>query len=324
MKSKIIILLFTAASLSSVAYAGNEFTVKISAIHDQKAVFATIESKNVVPARTRIGGTIADLSVREGDHVERGQIIATVGDEKIALQINSVDSQIAGYAAQATQSKAELDRLKQLVPLGAAAPTAKEKAQRDYDIALNAKKSAMAQKDVLRKQISEGQVLAPVSGRILNIPVTAGTVVLQGETLATIAEEHYILRLQVPERHARYIKAGDAVRLDQPELGDKAAPTGKITLVYPQIDNGRVIADADVENLGNYFVGQRVRVWVSGGDRSVIIVPKSYVYTKFGIDYVRVKTIERVSDVPVQRGQATVDGIEILSGLKDGDILVQP
>jgi multidrug efflux pump subunit AcrA (membrane-fusion protein) len=142
------------------------------------------------------------------------------------------------------------------VPLGAAAPTAREKAQRDYDVAISAQKSAAAERDVLRKQISEGQVLAPVAGRVLKVPVTAGTVVMPGETLAVIANEHYILRLQVPERHARFIRAGDPVRLDQSELGSKAAAIGKIVLVYPQIDNGRVVADAEVENLGNYFVGR--------------------------------------------------------------------
>ena len=56
-----------------------------SMIADEKAVFATIESANVVPARARIGGTIIELQVRQGDHVEQGQVIATVGDPKLAL-----------------------------------------------------------------------------------------------------------------------------------------------------------------------------------------------------------------------------------------------
>ena len=34
---------------------------------DEKAVFATVESANVVPARARIGGTVVQLAVRQGD-----------------------------------------------------------------------------------------------------------------------------------------------------------------------------------------------------------------------------------------------------------------
>ena len=45
-------------------------------VTDEKAVFATIETANVVPARARAGGTIAELKVRQGDHVEQGQVIA--------------------------------------------------------------------------------------------------------------------------------------------------------------------------------------------------------------------------------------------------------
>jgi len=309
---------------SSSAATAESFVVKETSIQDDKAVFATVESKNVVPARARINGTIADLPVKEGDHVEQGQVVATVGDEKIAMQINAIDSQIAGYSAQATQARAELDRLKQLVPMGAAAPTAKEKAQRDFDVAISAQKSASAQKEILRRQISEGQVLAPVSGRILKVPVTAGTVVMPGETIAVIADEHYILRLQIPERHARFIKKGNTIRIDQGELGGAAAKSGTITLVYPQIDNGRVVADADVDNIGDYFVGERVRVWVSGGERRAILIPHDYLETRYGIDYVHVKNASGTSEIAVQRGRNRVDDIEILSGIKDGDVLVQP
>ena len=45
-------------------------------------------------------------------------------------------------------------------------------------------------------------------------------------------------------------------------------PTGTITLIYPQIEEGRVVADAKVADLGNYFVGDRVRVWISAGTRA--------------------------------------------------------
>ena len=63
---------------------------------DEKAVFATIESVNVSAARSRLAGTVASVSVREGDSVARGQVIASIGDEKIALQVRSLDAQIAG------------------------------------------------------------------------------------------------------------------------------------------------------------------------------------------------------------------------------------
>jgi hypothetical protein len=102
-----------------------------------------------------------------------------------------------------------------------------------------------------------------------------------------------------------------------------------IDLVYPQIEDGRVIADATVENLGEYFVGDRLRVWISGGERMAFVIPPDYVTTRFGIDYVQVRQGNGTITAPVQRGRNLAtpdlpDGLEILSGIRPGDQLVQP
>ncbi len=110
------------------------------------------------------------------------------------------------------------------------------------------------------KQLAEGSVLAPTSGRVLKVPVTPGTVVLPGEPVAMIAEQNYVLRLRVPERHARFLKAGDPVRLEREDRAEDSPRFGAIRLVYPQIEDGRVVADATVQGLGDYFVGERIRV----------------------------------------------------------------
>ena len=51
------------------AFAQETFVVVPKTVADEKAVFATIESANVVPARARIGGTVIELAVKEGDGV---------------------------------------------------------------------------------------------------------------------------------------------------------------------------------------------------------------------------------------------------------------
>src|SRR5579864_7421058 len=85
-------LLFATAALLALMLGhgvrGEErITVAPISVVDEKAVFATVESASIEPARARIGGTVAALAVREGDHVEQGQVVASVGDEKIALQM---------------------------------------------------------------------------------------------------------------------------------------------------------------------------------------------------------------------------------------------
>lgn len=310
------------------AAAGGDFTVAVQALNDEKSVFATVESTNRVPARVRTGGTITGLSVKEGDAVTAGQVIATIGDQKLALQQGASDAQIAAARAQLEQAQADLKRAEELSKNGFVTRQKLDELRTAANVAANSLKARMAERAVIGQQMNEGQVLAPTAGRVLTVPVTPGTVVMAGEAVAMIAERDYVLRLSVPERHAISLKRGDPVRLDAGDMAGGGA--GSITLVYPQIIDGRVQADARVSGLGDYFVGQRVRVWVPTGTRPTIVVPAAYLTTRLGLDFAHLRTAGGgVTEVPVQRGRDRPlpdikDGVEILSGLSRGDVMVQP
>ncbi len=306
------------------------YTVVQSDMPDEKAVFATIQSANIVPARARNGGTILELKIRQGDHVEAGQVVATVGDQKLSLQVTSYAAQVQAAQTQVDQARVEFERAQRLIESGAISRNAFDAARTAYDVAQANLKSITAQRSVVQQQQREADILAPTAGRVLTVPVTAGTVVMPGETVATVAEQHFVMRLEIPERHARYMRVGDPVRLNGTDLGLDGSRFGKITLVYPQIEQGHVVADAEVSGVSDYFVGQRVQVWVTAGTRKAIVIPKSLIVTRYGIDYVRLWTQQNGAiDVPVQRGQAIAlpdgsGGLEILSGLKPGDRLLNP
>jgi acetyl/propionyl-CoA carboxylase alpha subunit len=61
-------------------------------------------------------------------------------------------------------------------------------------VATNEVKAARSERLVAEQQVTEGQVLAPASGRVLKVPVTEGSVVMPGESVATIAANQYVLR----------------------------------------------------------------------------------------------------------------------------------
>jgi RND family efflux transporter MFP subunit len=307
-----------------------DFTVQNTIIKDQKAVFGTVESKNIVPARVRTGGTIVALLAHEGDKVERDQIIALIGDPKLALQHASLDAQIEGLKSQLQQADGDLKRSEELLKSGASTKVRVDELRTAVSVANNALRSRTAERSVLDQQLAEGKVLAPTAGRILKVNVTVGTVVLSGEPIAQLADQDLMLRIRVPERHARFLKVGDQVRIAGAETAGDQSQTGSVTLVYPQIQDGRVIADAKVQGLSDYFVGERIRVWIAGGERQAIVIPGNYIQTRFVNDYVSIKgTAGAAFDVPVQRGQLApqsdiANGVEILTGLKAGDIVVQP
>lgn len=308
------------------------FTVKVQEIDDLKAVFATVQTKDRIEARVRIPGTVAELKTSEGKYVQAGEVLALVADQKLALRMSALEAQIVGARSRRDSAKNDLDRAAELLQRGVTPRSRYDQLKAAFDTVVNEIKALEAERGVVARQLEEGKVLAPAEGRVLRVPVTVGSVVMPGESIATIAANAYLLRIEVPERHARFIKTGDTVKIGARGLGPDRKPIGegRIVLVHPELQNGRVIADAESKALGNFFVGERALVWIAAGKRDTIVIPQALTFKRYGIDYVRLarKGADPI-DVVVQLGEPHPladgeEGIEVLAGLKAGDQVVKP
>lgn len=323
-------ILAVSAAVQPARAADAPFVVGVTEIDDLKAVYATVRSKDRIEARVRTPGTVATLKVAVGDEVKAGDLLAQVSDPKIALNIQALDARIVASQSRVDTAKTELERARTLASRGIATKARLDEAKLAYEVASNELKAAQAERLVLNKQIEEGGVLAPASGRVLVVPVTEGSVVMSGESIATIAANGYLLRLELPERHARAMRDGDLVHLGARGAAQTGATVsdGRIVRVYPELQGGRVIADAEVDTLGDYFVGERARVWISAGKRSTLVVPVAAIAHRFGLDLVTVEGDGGAAvEIIVQTGQPAKladggDGIEVLAGLKPGDKVV--
>lgn len=300
-----------------------EFTVVLQPIPDLKAVYGMVESLHLTPARSRNGGTIDQLTIQEGDRVQVGQRLATVSDPKLPLQMAAIDARIHALMSQQAQAQIDLDRMQQLIKTGSVTRANYDAAQTNAAVVAANLAAMQAERAVTAEQITEGDVLAPASGRVLKVAVVNGAVVMPGETIATIAADAYLLRMRLPERHARFLHAGDKVLVGARgmDISPENLTEGRVRLVYPEIDAGLVVADVDVANLGDFFVGERTRVFVATGTRKAMVVPERYVYKRFGVAYARVKG---AGEVVIQPGLPAEGGIEVLSGLAAGDVLLPP
>ncbi len=323
--------LLTVAVVGTSPAAADGFVVEIREIADMKAVFGTVQAADVIAARARISGTVASLSVDEGSAVTGGAVVAVVGDPKLALRIEALEAEIKALKSEVENARTARDRAATLFSRGTIAKARLDQAETALEVAENKMKASQAQRSVVVQQMSEGAVLAPSSGRVLAVPVTAGSVVMPGETIATIATDRYIVRLELPERHARFIAIGDRVLVGRRGLDKEggARSEGRLTKVYPELSGGRVVADAEVENLGDYFVGERALVWIAADRRRAIAIPRDYTFERHGLDYVRIARDGGAAiDVVVQLGRTTeIDGgpaVEVLSGVVAGDRLVKP
>ena len=320
------IILFTLLSPSASAEA-TPYHIKQQTVFDLKSVFASVQSMDVTQGRARIGGTLVELLVDEGDIVEAGQKLALVRDAKQKLQIAAFASKLRSLQAQLQLAKTTLKRVSTLQKTGKASQAELDKSQTKVDVVTADIAALKLEQAVVREAQSQGDVLAPARGRVLSVKVTRGAVVMPGEAIADIAADSYILRLMLPERHARFIKKDDTVLVAERGMLDVNDDThqstrreGIVSQVYPELDNGRVVADVQVEGLGDFFVGERVRVWVSTDKRPAFVIPESYIHRRYGLSFVY---LSDGSEIVIQPGTKIDGGIEVLSGLQTGDTLVQ-
>lgn len=313
-------LLAVICLLASNGVHAQAFDVEMTEVSDWRPVFGKVESVKRALARARLSGNLYELSAEEGDSVASGETLARIVDEKLALEIAGVEAGIRALEAQIALARIDLTRALELRERGASPKTAVDQAQTALNVAEENLAAQQAQRDLLQARQAEGIVLAPEAGRILSVPVVDGMFVNPGETIATIATENFVLRTELPERHARYLETGETVRiLARGALTNTEVQSdGRVAKIYPELVAGQVVVDVEAEGLGDFFVGERVRLLIATGQRPAIVVPEGYLQQRHGVTFAR---LDSDAEVVVQPGVRVDGGIEVLAGLKPGDRL---
>ncbi|UWP97837.1 efflux RND transporter periplasmic adaptor subunit [Aliiroseovarius crassostreae] len=320
--------------LPTFVWAELSHTVTPVSVPDWKAVFGKVEPRDNVPARSRLGGTVVDLRITEGDQVAEGQVLATIWDEKLDLRLKAVDASLASLNAQLENAESELKRAENLVERGVVTTQRLDALRTQVDVVKGQIAATQAERQVIEQQAAEGAVIAPIAGRVLQVPVTRGAVVMPGEVVAQIGGGGVYLRLAIPERHTAFLTEGAEIQIGTDNTdrtgADKtgADRTGRLVKIYPQIENGRVIADVEVAELDARFVDARVPVRLPVGQSEKLLVPVEAAVTRMGLDFVTIRrggvAVERavvLGDPFIVEGQQMV---EVLTGLNAGDVVIDP
>ncbi|MDJ0640167.1 MAG: efflux RND transporter periplasmic adaptor subunit [Paracoccaceae bacterium] len=318
--SRFLLILAICSFASSAS--GETFEVSYQTVTEWKPVYGQVETRDRVPARARIGGSIVSLDVTEGDEVRSGGRVALIEDPKLTFQIEALDARLDALASRLETARSELARGEQLIERGVITSQRFEELQTAVSVLEGEITSLEAERLVIERQIEEGAVLSPEDGIVLSVPVSVGSVVAPGEAIAVVGGGGVYLRLSIPERHAADLAEGDVIEIGT--VGELRQ--GTLAKLYPQIEGGRVQADVDVEGLDPDFIGRRLPVRLPVGERQAILAPEAALSRHGGLDFVTVETDEGpVERVVVPGGALQRDGTqwrEILTGLGAGETVV--
>ena len=306
---------------------GERLAIGMRSLPDTSEVPATVTTRDMAEARARIPGVLASLRVRAGDRVTAGQPIAVIEDSRLAQESLAQGAGVTAAAAQAARAQADLERIRLLHREGVYAQSRLDEAlaaSRSADAMLSA---ARAQQGAVRAAEGQGVVRAPAAGTVLVVDLPQGSAVAPGVVVATITAGPPVVRLDVPEGLGKHVADGMAVRIAG-LAGRQAGETvsGRIARTYPGVQAGRRRADVVVPGLAPELVGQRVTAEVVLGGRQGIAVPGRFVQQRFGLNFVRLLSADgkRAYDVPVEVRTLAGGDVELLSGVKPGDVVVLP
>ncbi len=143
----------------------------------------------------RVMGVIKELPVKQGDHVDRGDLI-------MRLDAEDKEAAVAMAETLVTQRQAEADAAERLVK-GGNAP----KLQADQ--ARAALSAAKAQLETAKAELARNEIYAPFNGVIDRVPVERGSTIMAGGEVATLINLDPLLAIgEVGERDLQYLKLG--------------------------------------------------------------------------------------------------------------------
>ena len=154
------------------------------------------EAEKRVTLATRVMGVIQNLPVKQGERVNRGDLVMRLDAEDKEAAIRMAESVVV-------QRQAEADAAEKLVK-GGNAP----KLQADQARAALA--TAQSQLEGAKAELTQYAIYAPFNGLIDRVPVQRGSAILAGAEVATLINLDPLLAIgEVSERDLQYLKLGD-------------------------------------------------------------------------------------------------------------------
>ncbi len=145
-------LLATSLLALSAPLWAEPFTLVPTAVTEWKAVYGTVEAKDRIPARARIGGVLVELLVAEGDAVAAGQELARIVDDKLEFQLAALAAQTEAVAAQLANAEADLQRGEDLLKNGVTTAQRVDGLRTQVDVLKGQIAALEAQSDVIAQQ----------------------------------------------------------------------------------------------------------------------------------------------------------------------------
>lgn len=290
---------------------------------EQFEASGTVKAKNAAQLAARISGTVSEVHAREGDRVQRGNLLVTL----VALESTSGATGAAHAVEEAMARKKLAD-----VTYSRFARLYEEQAVTGQELDTRRAERDMADQSLARARETARaaaavagytRITAPLSGIVTAKMVDPGSTVFPGMPLMTVEEEgRYRLELAVPESLQGKVALGTSVPVFLDE--SSGSLTGTVVEIVPKVDPASRTFTVKLEiTAKGLHSGQFGRALLPVGEKQGLLIPKKAVLERGELTFVWVVDDGSVAHLRlVKPGTAFADRIEILAGLSAGERIV--
>ena len=342
----IVIIFSTRSSSGNINDSNNklkEFTVQRGTFRVMVSANGTIIPIDRVEIKSKASGLVEELPVEQGDFIRMGDLIARLDqkDERAAVSQARADYDIA--LAELKNAEREFARRKKLFGENLISEEERDQIELSLAVAKGKLVQATTSLERARERLSESVVQAPIDGIILQKYVEKGQIIASG--ISNVSGGTPIV--DIADMSSVYVQAGvDEIDIGKISVGQNAAVSadaypglifqGKIVRIAPEakIEENVTLFDViiEVENKeGKLKSGMNTSIDISIIEKeNVLLLPtiafqspeqnkgKQREYT------VMVKRNNNFIPLRIELGLENFKSAEVLSGVKEGDIIGIP
>ncbi|SMD42999.1 membrane fusion protein, multidrug efflux system [Aquiflexum balticum DSM 16537] len=281
-------------------------------LENNLSITGTIIPNEIVSLRSEISGLILRIAFKEGEFVKKGTPLVYLNDDELKAQYQKLEFTKKLFESQE-------NRQKQLL--------AKEAiSQEEYDIVLNQFNTNLSDLKLLEAQLSKTVIRAPFDGVLGLRQISEGSVIGTNDAIVSIINIDPIkIEFSIPERYANQVKPGSKINFST-EAGVEEAE-GIVYAFEPNIDAStrtlKIRAESPNRNK-RFLPGMFVRIkYILGVEENALMVPAEAIIPELnGYKVYIVNQDKKVEERQVSIGTRTESHVQILGGLKEGDLVL--
>lgn len=289
-------------------------------------VTGALKAVNSAFVKARVAGELQGLSVREGDPVKAGQVIARIDATEIQSRLRQAQDQADAARAQVDIAQRQFDNNKALMDQGFISKTALDTSGSSLAGAKATHQAALAAADIVRKSLADTVLAAPISG------VVSQRLAQPGERVAVDTRIIEIVDLRRLELEAA-VSASDAarVRVGQGAVlrveGQGEPVRARVVRINPSTQAGSrsVMVYLAVEPAAVLRQGLFAEGTLGTESLRALAVPLSAVRTDKPQPYVQIVENDRIAHravTPGGRGDAGGETMVAVTGLAENALVV--